>query len=315
MRYKNILILLVIVFAIGCKTTPKALDSSGTDSPNVVENSNGGKDEEALNKSASEAEKARKEAIENGADKSLSSLFEKADKKMHLAKESSIKDKKAGIGMFDEAKKMYQTLTNLAKCLEYKKEIEENNFQKHDPKKYDDAQSLYSSAIEKYNNDDFSSISDSENALSLYKSLYDNGYFELASAAKKIAKEAKEKCDSIKAARSMTKNYNVAVGLYNTGNVHMTDKNYKEAYKSYTDSGNVFDETFKTVEEKRKEAVIALERAKEKLKASSSLAGEADRISPLAEGTEGFDEVDSSTLENKDSKKEDVDDIKEDEQN
>ena len=311
MKYKNVLFLLVMVLAIGCKTTPKVVDSPSEDSPNVVKNSNVNKDEGALNKSAREAEKARKEAIENGADKSLSSLFEKADKKMRLAKESSLKDSKAGMEMFDEAKKMYQTLTNLAKCLEYKKEIEENKFQKHDPKKYDDAGNLYSSAIEKYNAGDFSSLLDSENALSLYKFLYDKGYFELASAAKKVAREAKEKCDSIKASRSMAKDYNEAVGLYNTGNVYMTDKNYKEAYKSYTASGNVFDETFKTVEEKRKEAIIALERAKEKLKASSSLASEADRISPLAEGTEGFGEVDSSTLENKDSKKEDVDDIKE----
>ena len=51
------------------------------------------------------------------------------------------------------------------------------------------------------------------------------------------------------------------------------------------------------------------------LNASSLLASEADKISPLEEGVEGFGEVDSSSLENKDSKKEDVDDIKDDEQN
>ena len=151
--------------------------------------------------------------------------------------------------------------------------------------------------------------------MSLYKSLYDRGYLELARSAKKAAREEKEKCDSIKASRSMAKSYNEAVQSYNTGNVYMTNKSYKEAYKSYVTSRDIFNETYKTVEEKRKEAVAALERAKEKLKASASLASEADKISPLTEGAEGFGEVDSSSLENKDSKKEDVDDIKDDEEN
>ena len=42
------------------------------------------------------------------------------------------------------------------------------------------------------------------------------------------------------------------------------------------------------------------------------MASEADKISPLEEGTEGFAEVDSSSLENKDTKKEDIDEIKDD---
>ena len=310
MRYKLILFLLVIVSLVACKTTPKAVDSNDVNPTTVVEDSN----EDVADKSAKEAEKARKEAIENGADKNLSSLFEKAEEKFRLAKEASVKDKKNCAKMFDDAKLMYQTLTNLAKCLEYKKEIDENKFQDYDPKKYEDAEKLYASAIEKYNAGDFSSLSDSESSLSLYKSLYDKGYSELATS-EKLAREAKEKCDEIKASRSMTKNYNEAVSLYNVGNVYMTDKNYKEAYKSYVASGNIFNETYKMAEEKRKEAVLALERAEKKLKESSSLANEADKISPLTEGMEGFGEVDSSSLENKDSKKEDVEDIKDDEEN
>ncbi len=310
MKYKHILFLLIIfsILLIACKTTPKVVEPDDESSSVVKKSDN--KEDELINDIAKEAEKARKEAIENGADKSFSTLFEKADEKLRLAKEAS--NKKDGTRKFEEAKNMYQTLSNLAKCLEYKKEIDENKFQDYDLKKYDDANLLYTRAIEKYNAEDFSSLSDSESALSLYKSLYDRGYLELARSAKKMAKEAKEKCDSIKASRSMAKNYNEAVGLYNTGNVYMTDKHYKEAYKSYIDSGNTFNETYKTVEEKRKEAVLALERAKEKLKASSSLASEADKISPLEEGTEGFAEVDSSSLENKDTKKEDIDEIKDD---
>ena len=312
MRYKLVLFLLVMFLLVACKTTPKVIDDDTLGTPTVVEKND--RDKEAVDESAKEAEKARKEAIENGADRSFSSLFEKAEEKMRLAKEASAKDKNDGMKMFSEAKSMYQTLTNLAKCLEYKKEIEENEFQNYDQERYDNAERLYASAIEKYNATDFSSLSDSDEALSSYRSLYDKGYFEFASSAKNVAREAKEKCDGIKASRSMTKNYNEAILLYNTGNVYMADKNYKEAYMSYVASGNVFNETYKIVEEKRKEAVQALERAKEKLKNSSLLANEADKISPLTEGMEGFDEVDSSSLENKDSKKENVDEIKEDEE-
>ena len=316
MKNRKVILILLIIFSVSfvaCKTTPKAVEPVG----GMEEDSNKGKkgNEDLSDKMKKEAEKARREAIENGADKSLSSLFEKADEKLRLAKEASLKDKKDGAKKFEEAKNMYQTLSNLAKCLEYKKDIDENKFQEYDQKKYDDAGSLYASAIEKYNIGDFSSLSDSENSLSLYKSLYDKGYLELARSAKKAAREEKEKCDSIKASRSMAKSYNEAVQSYNTGNVYMTNKSYKEAYKSYVTSRDIFNETYKTVEEKRKEAVAALERAKEKLKASASLASEADKISPLTEGTEGFGEVDSSSLENKDSKKEDVDDIKDDEEN
>ncbi|MGP1437851.1 MAG: hypothetical protein ACTTKH_02125 [Treponema sp.] len=312
MGHKYIFSLLIIlsIFFVACKTAPKAVEPA-----NKMEDSdkdNNKINEDALDRMAKEAEQARNEAIRNGADKTHSSLFEKADEMLRLAKEAS--NKKDGMKKFDQAKNMYQTLSNLAKCLEYKKEIDENKFQDYDLQKYEDATSFYAKAIEKYNAGDFSSFSDSVESLSLYKSLYDRGYLELAQLAKKAAREAKQKCDDIKASRSMTKDYNEAVGLYNTGNVHMTDKNYKESYKSYTASCDVFNETYKLVEEKRKEAVLALGRAKEKLKASSSLANEADKISPLAEGAEGFEEgdVDSSKLENKDSKKENVDAIDED---
>lgn len=305
MKYKLILFLIVIVSFVACKTTPKAVDS-------IVEKSNNNEDNEVVDKLVKEAEKARKEAIENGADKSLSLLFGKAEEKLRLAKEAYIKDKKNGAKLFDEAKNMYKTLTVLAKCLEYKKEIDENKFRDYDQEKYDEAGKFYASAIEKYNAGDFSSLSDSEKSLFLYQSLCDKGYFELANSAKKLAREAKERCDGIKASRSMAKEYNEAVGVYNVGNVYMTDKNYREAYKSYIASGNIFNKTYKMVEERRKEAAVSLERAEKKLKESSSLASEADKISPLSEGAEGFGEVDSSSLENRDSKKEDVDDIKED---
>ncbi|MGP1440634.1 MAG: hypothetical protein ACTTJ3_07850 [Treponema sp.] len=312
MRYKPVLLIIFSFFFIACKTTPKAVESSG----NMQQQENtSSKDEDFLEKMSKEAEKARKVAIEDGADKSLSSLFEKAEEKLRLAKEISKNNKKAGVKMFDEARMMYRTLSNLAKCLEYKKEIDENKFQDYDPKNYEDAERLYKTAVEKYKQGDFSSLSDSENSLSLYKSLYDKGYLELSRSAKKVAREAKEKCDSIKASRSMTKNYNEGVQLYNTGNVYMTDKSYKEAYKSYIASCNIFNETFNTVEGKRKEAVVALERAKEKVEASSSLAIEADKISPLTEQVDGFGDVDSSSLENKDSKKEDVGEISEDVEN
>ena len=44
---------------------------------------------------------------------------------------------------------------------------------------------------------------------------------------------------------------------------------------------------------------------------SSSLAKEADKASPLKDGAEGFGELDVSSLENKDSDRQEVDEIAE----
>ena len=47
------------------------------------------------------------------------------------------------------------------------------------------------------------------------------------------------------------------------------------------------------------------------MRESSSLASEADKASPLKDGADGFGDVDSSSLENKDSEEQEVDEIKE----
>lgn len=297
-KIKYIFLLLIgclAIFLLSCKTTP-----------DVVQDGNLGEVENL----AKEAEKARAQAIKDGADTSYPELFKSADKKLGDSK-SMVKTKKnEAIKGFKEATKMYKTLSNLAMSKQFKKEIDELGFSDYDLDKYKQAQKLYDEGLAKYGKDIDVSFKSSDEALSLYHTLCDIAYTELASKAREMAKEAKEKCDSIKAFRNVTASYNEAVQLYNSGSVYFNGKHYREAHYSYMDSCNIFNKTYEVAETKRKEALSALARAKAKVNESASLAGEADRASPLKDVAEGFGEVDSSTLENKDSEKGDVDEIK-----
>lgn len=297
-KSKHIFYLIIgslLIFFASCKTTPDVVEDSDT---GMLENL------------AKEAEKARAEAIKNGADTSYPDLFKIADKKLNDSK-SIVKTKKnEAIKGFKEATKMYQSLSNLAMSQQLKKEIDDLGFVDYDPDKYGKAQKLYDEALNKYGKDMDSSLTSSSEALSLFHALCDIAYTDLADKAKQMAKEAKEKCDSIKASRNITASYNQAVQLYNNGSVYFNGKHYREAHQFYMESFNTFNKTYETAEAKRKEALSALARAKAKMNESSSLAGEADRASPLKGNAEGFGEVDTSSLENRDSEKGDVDEIK-----
>jgi len=284
-----------VIFLASCKTTPDVAQG-----PNLTEVEN----------LAKEAEKARAEAIKNGADSSYPDLFKVADKKLSDSKAMVKTKREEAVKGFKEAIKMYQSLSNLAMSQQFKKEIDELGFADHDPDKYGKAQKLYDDALNKYGKDVDGSLTSSNEALSLYHTLCDIAYTDLASKAKEMAKEAKEKCDSIKAFRNVTASYNEAVQLYNNGSVYFNGKHYREAHQSYMDSCNAFNKTYEIAEVKRKEALSALARAKAKVNESSSLADEADRASPLRGNAEGFGEVDASSLENKDSEQGDVDEIK-----
>jgi len=281
------------IFFSSCKTTPQV--------PSIDEDL------------AEEAKMARAKAIENEADKLYPNLFAMADKKLAEGKSLEKKNKDEAIKAFSEATTMYNTLTNLSIASKFKKEIDDMGFVDKEPDKYKKASMVYEKSLSEYGKDVPTSFKDSETALSLYEDICNVGYMGLIEEMRNVAKSAKEKCDSINASRSQARLYNEAVGSYNRGFRLFKEKSYRDAYMAYKASSEQFGKTYKTAEEKMQEAKLALSRAKTKLKESSSLAREADKASPLADNAEGFGELDSSSLENRDSKKEDVDEISEDE--
>ena len=300
MKYRYIILsfaFLPLLFS-SCKTTPQAPEAP---IPTIEENL------------AEEAEKARAKAIENEADKLYPDLFAMADKKLREGKSLEKTNKDEAIKTFSIATTMYNTLTNLSIASKLKKEIDDMGFIDKEPDKYNKANSAYEKALSEYGKDIGASFKDSEMALSLYEDICNLGYIDLIEGVRSIAKAEKEKCDSINASRSQTRFYNEAIGSYNQGSRLFKEKHYRNAYMAYKASAEQFGKTYKTAEEKMREARAALARAKAKLQESSSLAREADRASPLADNAEGFGELDSSSLENRDSKKEEVDEISDDE--
>lgn len=278
-----------------CKTTP-----SVPEKPVVVE--------EDL---AKEAKEARSQAIASEADKKLPELFAQAEAKLGLGNKTAKTNREEAIKVFAEATQMYKILKNLADSLQAKEELDSLNFPGIDKEKYKKAEELYKAAIENYGSDLKTSLDDALRALALYNEMCDVAYAELVKNAKEAAKEAKDRCDSIKASRSMAKPYNEAVQHYNNGTQSFKEKRNRMAYKEYMASCDLFNSIYKTAQDKRKEAEEALARARAKMRESSSLASEADKASPLKDGADGFGDVDSSSLENKDSEEQEVDEIKE----
>jgi len=290
--FGTVFLLLLFVFA-SCKTTPPTRPDESNKQENLATN----------------VEKARTEAIEKGADKIHAELFSKADKRLNSAKDLVKKDKEGAIKEFEELVLVYKALGNLAQAHQIKADIDEMGFASLDAEMYKKAEDLYNDALTKCMKDGEGAFRAAEESLSLYSELCDRGFSKLVDQAKNEAKAAKENCDSINASRSMTSEYNSAVKLYNEGAVANREKRYRDAYKSYLSARDAFNKTFKMAENKKKEAEAALQRAKEKMRESSSLAKEADKASPLKDGTQGFGEVDSSSLENKDSDRQEVDEI------
>ena len=285
-------LLLLIMFA-SCKTTPPPRPQDEGLSENL----------------AKDAEKARALAIEKGADKTHAELFSVADKKLKVAKNMVGSKREGAIKEFAELALTYKALANLAEAYQLKEEIAELGFANLDPDMYKKAEDLYKDALSRCTKDGEGALKTSNEALSLYDKLCEKGYAKLIDQARNEAKAAKNNCDSINASRSMTKEYNEAVKVYNEGASALREKHYRKAYKSYILARDLFNKTFKAAEEKKKEAEAALARAKAKIRESSALAKEADKASPLKIGAEGFGEVDSSSLENKDSDKQEVDEI------
>ena len=237
--------------------------------------------------------KARKRAMELGADEAYPDFFNAADdvkQKADTAAEAG--NLKEAIAKYDEAVIRYDTLSNLMNAATLRAEIEGNNFGSYSPADYVEAEKFSINAIDHYPLDYKMAKESSEDALKLYKKVINKGYFEFAKKSKDTAKESKYYCDSIKVARSRKEEYNKAVKIYNRGKSAADKSDYKEAYMSYNEAAKLFAKLYEEVSLKKAEAERAMAEAARRQQESSDLALEADKEAPLTEGGEGFTEGD-----------------------
>ena len=237
--------------------------------------------------------KARKKAVELGADEAYPDFFNAADDVKRTADTAAeTGNLKEAIAKYEEAVSRYETLINLTEASNLRTEIEANGFAAYSPSDYADAERFSINTVDHYPLDHKMAKESSEDALKLYKKVVNKGYFEFAKTAKDSAKESKYYCDSIKVARSRKEEYNNAVKTYNRGKSAADKADYKEAYMSYDEAAKLFAKLYVEVSLKRAEAERAMAEAAKRQQESSDLALEADKEAPLTQGGEGFTEGD-----------------------
>lgn len=234
---------------------------------------------------------ARKKTVEVGADKAYPDFFGVAENlKQKADEDSEAGNLKDSIGKYKEAIVRYETLTNMMTASNLRTEIEANGFAAYTPTDYVEAERFSINTVDHYSLDYKMSKEASVDALKLYKKVLDKGYFEFTKTSKNTAKEYKEDCDSIKAARSRKEEYNKAVRTYNQGKSAADNSDYKKAYMSYNEAAKLFAKLYEEVSLKRAEAEKAMAEAAKRQQESSDLALEADKEAPLTEAGEGFTE-------------------------
>ncbi|UTC83260.1 hypothetical protein [Treponema denticola] len=235
--------------------------------------------------------KARKKAVELGADKAYAELFQVPETLRQKAdSDAQAGNYKAAIAKYNEAIIRYDTLSNLMNAATLRTEIESNNFGSYSPADYVEAERFSINTIDHYPLDHKMAKESSEDALKLYKKVAAKGYLESAKKSKDTAKEYKDDCDSIKVARSRKEDYNKAVRIYNRGKSAADRSDYKEAYTSYNEAAKLFAKLYEEVSLKKAEAEKAMAEAAKRQQESSALALEADKEAPLTEAGEGFTE-------------------------
>lgn len=296
-NYKFILLFAFVLFLFAaCASKPKVQETppepEKVEEPTVVvEDAPLLKELNLLKGENGKVNKAREKAIELGADKAYPDLFNIAeDIKKKAEADVEAGNLKGAIEKYNEAMIRYDTLSNLMIAAFLRDEIEKNGFTVYAQDDYVEAEKCSANTIEHYNLDYKMAKETSEDALKLYKNVLNKGYMEFSQKARDTAKEHKADCDSIKASRSRKEEYNKAIRIYNKGKLASDKSDYKEAYLSYTEAGNLFAKLYEEVSIKRAEAEKAMAEAAKKQQESSNLALEADQEAPLNETGEGFTE-------------------------
>lgn len=238
-----------------------------------------------------ELTKVRSQAVEANADKAYPAEFQAADTAADRARHSY--DAKNFNSAQEEAQRailQYRTLINRMQIDALKAKINKHDLSAYDSETYQKAQEVDGRIKNLYESDPNAAFKASEEALRYYESVVNAGFIALLDDAKKKADEAKERCDSLKAANAMKDAYNKTFMRYRQAGVLVGSQKYEQAYLGYMTAAQEFDDIYEKVKIKREQATNAMERAKARQDASSQLAKDADREAPLPENAEGFSE-------------------------
>lgn len=248
-------------------------------------------DQENAIKLLDELTKVRAQVVEINADKAYPAEFQTADSTADKARQDyEAKNFNRAQEKAQQAILQYRTLINRMHIDSLKAKINKHDLTSYDAENYQKAEELATSIKNLYESDPDAAFKASEEALLCYESVANAGFVALVEDAKKKADEAKERCDSLKAANAMQDAYTKTFTRYRQAGVLIGSQKYEQAYLSYMTAAEEFDDIYEKVKIKRGKASSAMERAKARQEASSQLAKDADREAPLPENVEGFTE-------------------------
>ncbi|MGP1594950.1 MAG: hypothetical protein ACTTH8_06865 [Treponema sp.] len=278
--YIFMLLVSAAVFS-GCKSTPEPVEE-----PVIVEKTEAEKNAESL---FNEIAKIRMQVVEVKGDAQFPKLFQSADSTTDTAKNAYNGKNFADAEKYAQtALTQYRTLLNLVQIAAVKAKINAHDLQDYDAENYRKAEELTAQVTALYTQDPETAYRLSKEALQCYESVSNAGFSVLMKDAKQKAEEARERCDSVKAAASMKDAYTQEVNRCRYAAIAADNQKYEQAYNGYITAAKEFNTMYETVKIKRAAALAAMEKAKARQEASTKLAENADKEAPLPENAEGF---------------------------
>lgn len=286
-----ILCVCAVLFGFGaCKSKPEPKPESKPEPVKPVEPVKS-EEQEKVAQLLDEVAKARAAAVKVKADTAYPAQFKSADDTAAEAKKDyDANNFTAAQGKAQKAITQYRTLINQMRIADLKAKIDKHNLSSYDAESYRKGEELAAKISGLYESDSDGAFKISEQALNYYESVANAGFASMVADAKKKADEARERCDSIKAAAAMKDAYEKTVSRYRYAGIAAGNKKYEQAYTGYMTAADEFNDIYEKVKVKRAQANDAMERAKARQEASSKLAKDADREAPLPENAEGFSE-------------------------
>lgn len=234
---------------------------------------------------------AREEAIRVGASGYYPEQFAMADESADAAlasKESG--DDAAAYDAGQIALMRYRTLINGMMAVELRTKIERNGFEQYASEDFAKADAKYDEAASSYGIADAAAYEASAEAVSLFEAVNNAGYKILAEDLSYKVEDIRALCDSIKASKAASSEYDVAVAMYDAAHRYAGENRWEYAYNSGLDALDSFSDLYQGVLLKRNTADAAISAARNKQDESTVLAKRADELAPLPEDAEGYSE-------------------------
>ena len=238
----------------------------------------------------SQAEAARKKAVDAGAQKYYPDVFSATDKYYSDVKAEITSDPNA-----DHSEKLkdvisrYEALATASTAKELKLKADEYGLSDAD------AEKALSDFEASENGKDMRANADK--ALAAYSALLLKQLAEMAKTERSAALAAKKNADSVKAGVAKKADYADASNTFKKADASFVTKDMEGAYKGYRIAKNAFTKLYETIAAKRAEAQAAIDRAKKRVAEAENYTKEADTIAPLEGDVAGIEKEDAVLLE------------------